>query len=106
MNVRALDSVEADLDLITKFLETQRIGWGFRFVDAYDQVYDTIEQFPQLYPLVEDGLPPHEVRNAVLDRFDYRIVYLVRPDEAVILTVTHTSRRPKHWHDRLDDPAL
>lgn len=106
MKVRALDSVEADLDRIARYLERERPGWGFKFVDVYDAVYATIERLPQLYPLVDDGYPPHEIRNAILDHFDYRVIYAVKPDEAVILTVTHTSRRPKHWHDRLADPAL
>lgn len=67
------------------------------------EIYDTIGRFPQLYSPVEDGLPPHEIRNALFDHFDYRVIYTVRPDEAVVLTVTHTSRRPRHWHHRLDE---
>lgn len=96
MTTWALDAVEDDLDAITRYLEQQRSGTSFRFLDAYNQAFDTIRRFPQFYPLVEDDHPPHEVRNAVLHPFDYRVVYLVRPAEAVILAVTHTSRRPGH----------
>ena len=79
---------------------------GDRFLNEFAKIAEMLERLPQLYPLVEDDLPPHEIRNAILDRFDYRVIYLVRPNEVVILTVTHTSRRPEHWHDRLADPAL
>lgn len=106
MNVRALDSVEADLDRITQHLERERSGWGFKFMDAYDRIYETIERLPQLYPPAEDSVPSLEIRNAIFDRFDYRVIYLVKPDEAVILTVAHTSRRPEHWHRRLTDPGV
>lgn len=85
-------------------LESERRGTGFRFADAYERVRETLERFPQLFSPVEDDVPPHEIRNAILERFDYRVVYLVRPDEAVILAVAHTDRRPGHWHRRLDDP--
>ena len=68
---------------------------------------EQIERLPQFGPLVEDDHPPHEVRNALLrSPFDQRVIYLVRPDEAVILAVSHTSRRPYHWHRRLAEPAL
>lgn len=103
MNVRETDSVAPELRRIASYLENERRGTGLRFFDAYDIILDTIRRFPQFYPVVEDEVPPHEIRNAIFDRLDYRAIYIVRPDEVVILAVTHTSRRPRHWHHRLDE---
>lgn len=106
MNVRELPAALDDVKAAVAYLERQRSGTGGRLVRAYEYIVEQIERFPQFYPLVDDDHPPHEVRNAVLDPFDYRVIYLVRPNEAVVLAVSHTSRRPYHWHRRLADPAL
>ena len=106
MNVRELPAALDDVKAAVAYLEWQRSGTGGRLVRAYENVVTQLERFPQFYPVVEDDPPPPEVRNALLYPFDYRVIYLVRPDEAVILAVAHTSRRPGHWHSRLDDPAL
>ena len=106
MKVRTLAAANEDNLTISRTINGERAGWGDRFLDELAKIAETLERFPQLYPPAEDGLQPHEVRNAVMDRFDYRVIYLVRPDEAVILAVSHTSRRPYHWHRRLADPAL
>lgn len=102
MKVHALDAVEDDLHRAARYYEAERSGWGCLFVDSYLRILQTVERFPQFYSLVDDGVPNLEIRNAIFDRFDYRAIYIVRPAEAVILTVTHPRRRPRHWHDRLD----
>lgn len=106
MNVRELDDIAAEVRRLAGHFERQRRGSGVRFFDSYDNVLLTLARFPQFYPLVEDDCPPHEVRNAVLDPFDYRVIHFVRPTEVVIFAVAHTGRRPGHWHRRLADPAL
>ncbi len=103
MIVRTLDSANGDIIAVARSINRERIGWGDRFFNEYQRIAELIERYPQLYSPVEDGLPPHEIRNAIFARFDYRLIYVVRADEAVILAVTHTSRRPRHWHHRLDE---
>lgn len=92
MNVRELPATLDDIMAAVAYLERQRSGTGDRLILAYEDAVDQIERFPQFYPLVEDDHPPHEIRNALLHPFDYRLIYLVRPTEAVALAVSHTSR--------------
>ena len=106
MRTRALAPAVDELASTADYLEAKRRGAGRQFLRAYREAFNNIKRFPQMYSLAEDEVPGHEIRNAILERFDYRVVYLVRPDEAVILTVAHTSRRPGHWHRRLDDETL
>jgi plasmid stabilization system protein ParE len=106
MKVRALQAATDDLKSAADYLEAARSGTGGRLIAAYREVVRQLRIFPQLFSLVEDDFPPHEVRNAILERFYYRVIYLVKPDEAVILAVTHTSRRPEHWHGRPADPGI
>ena len=103
MIVRTLDSANTDILAIGRSINRERVGWDDLFFNEYQRIAELIERYPQLYSPVEDGLPPHEIRNAIFARFDYRLIYVVCPDEAVILAVAHTSRRPRHWHHRLDE---
>ncbi len=106
MRIRALQPAKTDLDQAAAHLERERFGAGERLLAAYFAVGENLERFPQMYSLVDDDFPGYEVRNAIIERFHYRVIYLVRPDELVILAVAHTSRRPGHWHGRLDEETL
>jgi len=106
MIVRTLQPAKDDLDGAVAHLEHERVGAGARLLEAFFAVGENLELFPQMYSLVDDEVPGFEVRNAIIERFNYRVVYLVQPHELVILAVAHTSRRPGHWHDRLHDETL
>jgi toxin ParE1/3/4 len=68
---------------------------GVRLADALDRAVDDIAASPRSHP------PGDEVRNLLLTRFPYRVVYLLQDDQTVIVAVAHTSRRPGYWHQRL-----
>jgi plasmid stabilization system protein ParE len=74
---------------------------GLRLADALDRAVDDIVASPRLYPPADDAPPGDEVRNLLLTRFPYRVVYLLQDDQTVIVAVAHTSRRPGYWHQRL-----
>ena len=101
MIVRALEAVDADLLFAARRLERARPGWGVQLFAEYRTVLGDLEQFPQVHALVDDELPGHEVRNALLRRLKYRIVYEVRASEILVIAVLHTSRRDNLWHSRL-----
>ena len=99
--VRSLEAADDDLLLAADRLETERTGWGGRLIAAYRHAIELAEQHPRLFPLVDDPLPGYECRNAVLERYNYRVVYAVLPGESLVVAVHHTSRRPESWHRRL-----
>ena len=53
--------------------------------------------------VVEDDVPDLEVRNAILEHFKLRVVYVVRDGETVVIAIDHTSRGGSTWHARLTD---
>src|SRR2546425_1012988 len=103
MTIRVLDAVDGDLISAARFLEQRRPEWGLQLFAEYRTVLENLERFPQLYALVEDELPGREVRNALLARLKYRIVYEVRNEEVLVVAVLHTSRRENLWHSRLEN---
>jgi plasmid stabilization system protein ParE len=46
---------------------------------------------------------PYELqtRRLMLKGFEYGIVYRLTDDVIRIVAVTHTSRNPQHWHERI-----
>ena len=65
------------------------------FHGIYD-AFDTLEQHPERCPLArENSLLPIELRElhyGLGDRPTHRIIFTVRPDSVVILTIRHTSQ--------------
>jgi len=70
----------------------QRDGLGEEFLAAVDSVFDTIEQYPEIFARIHG-----EVRRAVLSRFPFVVFYRVESKRVVVLTVLHTARDPKVW---------
>jgi plasmid stabilization system protein ParE len=103
MTLRTTPAAIEDVAYLADQLEIDRAGRGARFLAAYRTAAENIERFPQMYPDAGDGLPGLEIRNALLDRFEYRVVYLVRETEAVIVAVTHARRRSGSWHSRVTE---
>lgn len=102
------------------------LGWrdhpGARaeFLDAYDhyadiedgtlgdEFIDTVESAAELILNWPDGAPPYRghrrkplVRSWHLGKFPYRLIYVVRASEILVLAYAHESREPGYWSTRL-----
>lgn len=76
---------------------TRAVAFHAALIDA---VFDIRTQ-PQLYATADDAPSGVEVRNYVLLRFPYRVVYTVDNADISIVAVAHLRRRPGYWHRRL-----
>ncbi|MBX3228609.1 MAG: type II toxin-antitoxin system RelE/ParE family toxin [Labilithrix sp.] len=80
--------------------QRQRAGRGLRFLAAIDVALVRIVAAPLSFPLLR---PPH-VRSAKVERFPYRVVFLVTGEDVRVLAVAHGRRRPGYWRRRLQEP--
>jgi hypothetical protein len=103
MILRTTPAADEDVAYLADHLEVARPGYGSLFLTDYRKALQNIELFPQMYPEVDDGVAGLEIRNAILTRFDLRVVYVILPAEAVILATVHSRRHPTSWHYRLSD---
>jgi len=71
-------------------------GLGFEFVRAADACVQIIQRNPDIYPVVYK-----EVRQGIVRRFPYSILYLVVQDRVIVISVFHSSRDPKIWKRRV-----
>lgn len=82
---------------IEGYLEARRTGLGNAFRAELNATVDALLEFPESAPVVSS----EGIRRRLLTRFPYAVVYLLTDDLLLILAVTHTSRAPSSWNDRL-----
>jgi plasmid stabilization system protein ParE len=80
---------EAEDDAASIFddLEAISAGLGHRFLDALDDLYDYLDQFPFGFQKRYK-----EYRHGYLRSLAYRVVYLVEGDMIYVYQVRHTRR--------------
>lgn len=97
MRVRFGELAKDEIREARAYLEQQQPGLGRQFAAEVSESRDRISRQPLLYP-VECG----DVRKYVMRRFRYTLRYVLRGDIALILAVSHQSRRPDYWVDRIE----
>ncbi len=81
--------------------DDQRAGLGGDFLVEVQKTLDRVRHRPTEFSKLEAYRGPHEVRRALLRRFPYVAIFVCRPDETVVVAVSHARRRPLYWLDRL-----
>jgi len=89
---------ESELDHGIGFYEECRPGLGLDFerevIDGISQIHDA----PSMWPKYKYG-----IRKFLLSRFPFYIYYLDLPDCIWIIAITHCSRKPGYWENRIDE---
>src|SRR5262245_25244290 len=90
---------EADdtADRYAQLSVTRAVAFHAALVDAVLE----IRTQPRFYAPADDAPPGVEVRNYVLLRFPYRVVYTIDNADISIVAVAHLRRRAGYWHRRL-----
>ncbi len=70
-------------------------GVGDRFLVELNRLTEQIEAFPNAGLLVQPGL-----RQRLLPKFPYLVLYTVDAMDSAVLAVSHTSQRPQYWMGR------
>ncbi len=83
--------------------DDQEHGLGYRLADELAVAVRLIRDWPDAAPLYRgrSRIPP--IRAKGIDVFPYRIVYVVRDDEVIVIAYAHERRRPGYWRKRLSD---
>lgn len=81
--------------------EARSAGLGAELLAEVEAALALLGSRPRSFPRLEGLAPTLEVRRALLARFSYALVFLVRPDELRVLAVAHAKRRPGYWLSRV-----
>ena len=87
-------SAEREIHLAVDFYLSQSTGLAEKFLREIAKTVDQISQTPEAFGLVTEN-----IRMKLVSRFSYAIYYQVFPSKIQILSVSHTSRKPKNWED-------
>jgi hypothetical protein len=81
-----------------RYYERRVPGLGAEFLDAVDEAVRDVLDAPLRWRRVKG-----EVRQYLLRRFPFSVLYRVMPDHLRILAVKHHSRHPRYWQKRIKD---
>lgn len=90
---------EADSELYEAALyyEERATDLGLAFLDEIEKTSQQILANPMAHQRVGG-----EVRQALVSRFPYSVLYVIEPDERIrVIAVAHQKRRPGYWWKRL-----
>ena len=79
-----------------EWYEARGRGLGAEFLRSLDAVVAHLQRHPTLYPIVFG-----DARRAVLRRFPFSLIYIVRDNELLIAACIHSRRDPSRWQERL-----
>lgn len=92
-------TAQEEFDDAADYYDGQQLGLGDEFRDEIGVALHRIQVAPKaagMYP----GTP---CRKKLMDRFDYKLVYLELDDRILVMAVHHNRRRPGYWLPRLAD---
>jgi hypothetical protein len=99
--VKFAPEVWGELAEAAQWYEIRRKGLGADLLTEIEATLPLLGDRPQSFPRLQGIDPALEIRRALLARFPYALVFLVRPDEIRVVAVAHAKRRPGYWLNRL-----
>ena len=89
---------EAEQDIAEAYgwYESRRIGLGEEFLSCVEACIEAIRRTPESRAAVHENY-----RRALVRRFPYAIFYESAEGAVTVYCVTHTSRDPQKWRQRL-----
>ncbi len=89
-------SASRELEEAAFFYDRRIQGLGRRFLRHVEKAIEQILLFPESAPVVG-----RTVRQKVLDRFPYSLIYLYEKNTVFFVAIAHQKREPSYWADRL-----
>lgn len=101
-SVRFAPEVPAELAEAVLWYEARKQGLGEDLLAEIEATISIVGDRPRSFPRLQDVSPDLEIRRALLARFPYALVFLVRPEEVRVLAIAHVKRRPGYWLSRVE----
>lgn len=101
MKYEFLDAAETELRDAIAWYDARRAGLGPEFFEEIELVVDRVLAAPDQYPHDLTYRGTADVRNALLKRFSYQLIFVLRSDRVLFVAVAHERRKPGYWHGRI-----
>ncbi len=101
MNHRLHPLFESDVIEAEEWLMDRSTRWATDFDNYVKAGLNAIILEPRFFPRTEDGPRRIETREYYINRFEYRLIYALEPDELIVLALVHARSKPGSWTKRL-----
>lgn len=95
LSLHVHELAERELNDAADYYDRVRPGLGSAFLGDVEAALAALAQSPLAGPPLEGA-----VRAWLVQRFPYRIFYVVREDHVRVLALAHHRRRPTYWSER------
>ena len=93
---------EVEANQAAAWYEERQAGLGISFMAELEESFKTIESNAFGQPELEFAeFENAGFRRCTLRRFPYLVLFTIRENEAVVVAIAHTSRKPDYWTDRI-----
>ena len=94
--IRFRPAAARDLTADVRYYNKHYAGRGIRFAAAVERALFAIAESPFGFPMLYEP----DIRSAKVERFPYRVVYVVVAGDIDVIAVAHAKRRPAYWRDQ------
>lgn len=95
---RYLLPAEEEITEAAIFYESKSQGLGAEFLDDIQRAINRVCTHPESGQKYKNNF-----RRYLLRKFPFSLIYNIEQDHILILAVTHHSRRPNYWKDRIEE---
>ena len=92
---------EAESEMIdaAAWYESQQTDLGKRFLACVQDALNRVELNPTLYVVVDS-----DVRRCLTKTFPFGVLFRIKPDMIVVMSIMHLHRDPDYWKNRRFEP--
>jgi plasmid stabilization system protein ParE len=80
------------------YLESARSGTGLPFVDQVEAILQVASNHPEIFPRAP-RVEGNQVRRGLVRRYGYWIIYEIRQNDLLVLSIWHGAREPEGWRE-------
>jgi toxin ParE1/3/4 len=100
------NAAQYEIDNAADHYEFESPGLGADFIGELEATFALLQEQHNAGRLVEVDASL-QLREYVLRRFPYCVVYDIHNDELAIVAIAHQSRRQRYWQNRMqEEPAV
>ena len=103
MKLVYLAAAEEEIAAVVRRYELASPGLGDKFLETVESGVELLKMHHFAGKSLFDDYP--DVREFVIGRFPFTLVYQVEQDQLSILAVTHHSRSPDYWQSRIQEES-
>lgn len=96
-----LEAAIEEIKAAVTWYERERAGVGYRLYGEIQRAIERAGTFPQSGARDPEFDDEGDVRRFMVRTFPYIVVTALIDGERTVVAVSHASRKPGHWHDRV-----